>query len=115
MFWFLINKYTYIKRVEKITILKNSVTTGLMLLMRLLKTLKCLVEVIVILEYALTHPTANDPERANPSDAGLDVFYSPENENQAIAIEPGASRVIPTGLRFGVPNYMHPHSSRLYY
>ena len=58
----------------------------------------------MILEYALTHPTTNDPERANPSDAGLDVFYSPENENQAIAIEPGASRVIPTGLRFGVPH-----------
>ena len=58
----------------------------------------------MILEYALTHPTANDPERANPSDAGLDVFYSPENENQAIAIEPGASKVIPTGLRFGVPH-----------
>ena len=58
----------------------------------------------MILEYALTHPNANEPERANPSDAGLDVFYSPENESQAIAIEPGGSKVIPTGLRFGVPH-----------
>ena len=59
--------------------------------------------VIVILEYALTHPTANDPERANPSDAGLDVFYSPENETRLLLLSPGASKVIPTGLRFGVP------------
>ena len=54
----------------------------------------------MILEYALTHPNANEPERANPSDAGLDVFYSPENESQAIAIEPGGSKVIPTGLLY---------------
>ena len=58
----------------------------------------------MILEYALTRPNANEPQRANPSDAGLDVFYSPESEQQAIAIEPGASKVIPTGLRFGVPH-----------
>ena len=58
----------------------------------------------MILEYALTRPTAHDPQRANPSDAGLDVFYSPENDQQAIAIEPGQSKVIPTGLRFGVPH-----------
>ena len=58
----------------------------------------------MILEYALTRPNANDPQRANPSDAGLDVFYSPDDEQQAIAIAPGASKVIPTGLRFGVPH-----------
>lgn len=58
----------------------------------------------MILEYALTRENAHNPQRANPSDAGLDVFYSPENEQQAIAIEPGASKVIPTGLRFGVPH-----------
>ena len=58
----------------------------------------------MILEYALTRPNAHDPHRANPSDAGLDVFYSPENEEQAICIEPGQSKVIPSGLRFGVPH-----------
>ena len=58
----------------------------------------------MILEYALTRPNANEPQRANPSDAGLDVFYSPENEAQSIAIDPGQSKVIPTGLRFGVPH-----------
>lgn len=58
----------------------------------------------MILEYMLARPNARDPERANPSDAGLDVFYSPEQDNQAIVIEPGNSKVIPTGLKFGVPH-----------
>ena len=58
----------------------------------------------MILEYALTRPNAHSPQRANPSDAGLDVFYSPDQDNQAIAVDPGDSKVIPTGLRFGVPH-----------
>ena len=58
----------------------------------------------MIVEFARTRSNAFDPQRANPSDAGLDVFYSPEEDRQAIAIEPGDSKVIPTGLRFGVPH-----------
>jgi len=58
----------------------------------------------MILEYALTRPNAHDPDRANPSDAGLDVFYSPDQDSQSVCIDPGASKVIPTGLRFGVPH-----------
>lgn len=58
----------------------------------------------MILEYALTRTDAHEPQRANPSDAGLDVFYSPENPEQAIAIDPGVSKIVPTGLRFGVPH-----------
>jgi len=58
----------------------------------------------MIVEFARTRSNAFDPQRANPSDAGLDVFYSPEKDRQAIAIEPGDSKVIPTGLRFGVPH-----------
>lgn len=58
----------------------------------------------MIIEYARTRTNANDPVRANPSDAGLDVFYSPESSGQSIAISPGESKVIPTGLRFGVPH-----------
>ena len=60
--------------------------------------------ITMIIEFSRTRTNAHDPERANPSDAGLDVFYSPEQENQAIAITPGDSSVIPTGLRFGVPH-----------
>jgi len=58
----------------------------------------------MIIEYKRVRNNARPPERANPSDAGLDVFYSPDQDNQAIAIGPGDSRVIPTGLRFGVPH-----------
>jgi dUTP pyrophosphatase len=58
----------------------------------------------MIVEFARTRSNAYDPQRANPSDAGLDVFYSPEQGKQAIAVEPGDSKVIPTGLRFGVPH-----------
>jgi len=38
--------------------------------------LKCLAEILMILEYAKVRPNAISPERANPSDAGLDVFFS---------------------------------------
>ena len=58
----------------------------------------------MIIEYARTRPDAHDPQRANPSDAGLDVFYSPVNEGQAVSVNPGESRIIPTGLRFGIPH-----------
>ena len=58
----------------------------------------------MILEYTRTHENVIDPIRANPSDAGLDVFYCPANENQALAINPSESRLAPTGLRFGVPH-----------
>ena len=60
----------------------------------------------MIVEYTLCRPMAKSPERANPSDAGLDVFYSPRKENLAkkLTIHPGEGAVIPTGLRFGVPH-----------
>ena len=65
----------------------------------------------MILEYARVRNTAKPPERANPSDAGLDLFFNPEPigllphpDNDAIVIEPGESKVIPTGYRFGVPH-----------
>ena len=65
---------------------------------------KCLAGVTVILEYDLVRADAIEPERANPSDAGLDVFYSPPKPGQTINIQPGESKIIPTGLRFGVPH-----------
>ena len=58
----------------------------------------------MILEYDLVRSNAIEPERANPSDAGLDVFYSPPEPEQTIYIQPGESKIIPTGLRFGVPH-----------
>ena len=58
----------------------------------------------MIIEYATTHANVHPPMRANPSDAGLDIFYSPENANVSIEIEPNGTALLPTGLRFGVPH-----------
>jgi len=58
----------------------------------------------VIIEYTKTRDTAHSPQRANPSDAGLDVFYSTKEPGEIIAVHPNASALVPTGLRFGVPH-----------
>ena len=57
----------------------------------------------MILEYAKVRANASNPMRANPSDAGLDVFYSPENPVSVI-LNPGDSKILETGLKFGVPH-----------
>lgn len=59
----------------------------------------------MILEYYRTRPNVIPPTRANPSDAGLDVHYSPEHTKElGITIRPGESKLFPTGLKFGVPH-----------
>ncbi len=65
----------------------------------------------MIIEYARVRATARPPERANPSDAGLDLFFNPEPQGflpnpsvDATIIKPGESKLLPTGLRFGVPH-----------
>tara|TARA_B100000941_G_scaffold288720_1_gene266158 strand:+ start:838 stop:1359 length:522 start_codon:yes stop_codon:yes gene_type:complete len=57
----------------------------------------------MILEYCMTHFAVHPPVRANPSDAGLDIFYSPKTR-QVKMVEPGQSALLETGLRFGVPH-----------
>ena len=57
----------------------------------------------MIVEYFKTRLNVKDPVRANPSDAGLDVFYCP-NVAEEIIIEPGTNKILPTGLKFGVPH-----------
>lgn len=58
----------------------------------------------MIIEYSFTHPNVFPPTRANPSDAGLDIFFSPIQRGETISIAPGESVVLPTGLRFGIPH-----------
>ena len=59
----------------------------------------------MMIEYARVRENARPPVRSNPSDAGLDVFYSPEDASvAALTIAPGESKIVPTGLRFGVPH-----------
>jgi len=58
----------------------------------------------MILEYKL-RTGAKKPVRANPSDAGLDVFYCPTDPSVSSAsLKPGQNMLMPTGLSFGVPH-----------
>ena len=57
----------------------------------------------MMLEYSRVRKGVHPPERANPSDAGLDLFFNPES-GESITIDPGTSAVLPTGCRFGVPH-----------
>ena len=52
----------------------------------------------MIIEYSRVRPDAKPPQRANPSDAGLDLFYNPPAPEANIRIEPGQSVVLETGL-----------------
>lgn len=57
----------------------------------------------MIIEYTTLHENVTLPKRANPSDAGLDVHFSPANL-QSVILLPGDSVVLETGLKFGVPH-----------
>ena len=58
----------------------------------------------MILEFT-KRSDARAPERANPSDAGLDVFYCPSSPDVSVAkIEPGQNVMLETGLKFGIPH-----------
>tara|TARA_R100000908_G_C3744642_1_gene140252 strand:+ start:200 stop:667 length:468 start_codon:yes stop_codon:yes gene_type:complete len=61
----------------------------------------------MLLKIARTHNTAKLPSRANPSDAGADVFYCPafDPDNfRHVRIDPGDSVILPTGLKVEVPH-----------
>lgn len=69
----------------------------------------------MLLEYATTHENVFPPTRANPSDVGLDLFFSPdvksgEHDSEknmprgSILIMPSQSMKLRTGLRFAIPH-----------
>jgi len=59
----------------------------------------------MMLEYKRLRPEVRPPSRANPSDAGLDVYYSPSDPSiSVVRIAPGEGAVLDTGLKFGVPH-----------
>jgi|TARA_R110000822_G_scaffold194933_2_gene333164 dUTP pyrophosphatase len=58
----------------------------------------------MLIDYFKLRDSAQDPVRANPSDAGLDVFYCPSETTTGLVIPSGASVVVETGLKFGVPH-----------
>lgn len=57
----------------------------------------------MIIEYTTLHDDVTLPQRANPSDAGLDIYFSPKDGKNTRAM-PGESIVLETGLKFGVPH-----------
>ena len=56
----------------------------------------------MIIEIEKVHEGVRSPSRANPSDAGADVFYCPE-EPIVKRLKAGESALFPTGLKFEVP------------
>ena len=56
-----------------------------------------------MIEWCRTHLNVHPPSRANPSDAGLDIHFSPP-DNESVTIEAGSRAILPTGLRFGIPH-----------
>jgi len=59
----------------------------------------------MMLEYKRLRPDVRPPERANPSDAGLDVYFCPADPTTSVVRVPsGQGAVLQTGLKFGVPH-----------
>ena len=59
----------------------------------------------MMLEYYRLRGDVIPPSRANPSDAGLDVFFNPEDAAlTGVQLHPGQSKLFSTGLKFGVPH-----------
>ena len=55
----------------------------------------------MIIEFSKTHNKVMTPTRANPSDAGLDVYADLE---KSVTVKPGENTLVPTGLKFGIPH-----------
>jgi len=53
------------------------------------------------LKYSKLKDDVMDPTRANPSDAGLDVYHYSDVD---ITVSPGESVILKTGLKFEVPH-----------
>ena len=59
----------------------------------------------MMLEYRRLRGDVIPPTRGNPSDAGLDVFWNPDDASvSAMNIKSGDSVILPTGLQFGIPH-----------
>lgn len=59
----------------------------------------------MILQYYMIHENVYPPVRSNPSDAGLDLRWSPEDASvRGLRISPGESKLLPTGCKFAIPH-----------
>ena len=59
----------------------------------------------MILQYHMLRGNDFPPVRANPSDAGLDLRWTPTEESEtAMTVLPGESVLIPSGCKFAIPH-----------
>ncbi len=59
----------------------------------------------MILQYYMLRGDKYPPLRANPSDAGLDLRWVPQEASETgLSIGPGESILIPTGCKFAIPH-----------
>ena len=59
----------------------------------------------MMLEYYRVRSDVIPPTRANPSDAGLDIHFNPEDASvTGVMLYPGESKLFQTGLKFGIPH-----------
>ncbi len=59
----------------------------------------------MILQYHMLRGDKYPPVRANPSDAGLDLRWVPQEQAEtALSIGPGESVLVPTGCKFAIPH-----------
>lgn len=58
----------------------------------------------MLIEYFRLRHDVKPPVRANPSDAGLDVFFCPPEYIEGRSLAPGGNMLFETGLKFGIPH-----------
>jgi dUTP pyrophosphatase len=59
----------------------------------------------MILQYYMVRGNEFPPLRANPSDAGLDLRWTPSEPSETVmTVLPGESVLVPTGCTFGIPH-----------
>jgi len=74
-----------------------------MLTMLLLATRLSLEKTKMMLEMYRLRPDAKPPTRANPSDAGLDLIFNPDDGRERI-LGVCESMIFATGYKFGIPH-----------
>ena len=59
----------------------------------------------MILQYHMLRGREFPPVRANPSDAGLDLRWTPSEASETVmTVLPGESVLLPTGCKFAIPH-----------
>ena len=59
----------------------------------------------MILQYHMLRGNEFPPVRANPSDAGLDLRWTPSETSETVmTVLPGESVLLPTGCKFAIPH-----------